>query len=160
MIIHTVKKNQESSQCLVMNQHLLVIFVYVHQRYNTYWYVETDFFFFMYTIDRGKNSCIYFFCRFFFLIVFLPHTYRSAFTSKLQQLYKEGRPRKVRSGKHVVGRSETGYQLGFFSSFFFKLWGFFKKKEKKRHISVEKDKLEDKPASSLKTLRQSVFRFF
>lgn len=27
---------------LVMNQHLLVIFVYVHQRYNTYWYVETE----------------------------------------------------------------------------------------------------------------------
>lgn len=90
------------------------------------------FFFFMYTIDRGKNSCIYFFCRFFFLIVFLPHTYRSAFTSKLQQLYKEGRPRKVRSGKHVVGRSETGYQLGFFSSFFFLSSEVSSKKKKKK----------------------------
>ena len=91
---------------LVMNQHLLVIFVYVHQRYNTYWYVETDFFF-MYTIDRGKNSC-YFFVFFFFFIVF-PPPLRSAFTSKLQQLYKEGRPRKVRSGKEIIVGSETVY---------------------------------------------------
>lgn len=66
------------------------------------------FFFFMYTIDRGKNSCI--FLSFFLDIVSPPHI-RSAFTSKLQQLYKEGRPRKVRWGKQVVGRSETGYQL-------------------------------------------------
>lgn len=79
-----------------MNQHLLVIFVYVHQRYNTYWYVETDFF--MYTIDQVKN---------FFLNIVSPPHIRSAFTSILQQLYKEARPRKVRSGKHVVGRSET-----------------------------------------------------
>ena len=74
--------------------------------------------FFFYIIDRGKNSCI-FFLLFFFLDSVSPPHIRSAFTSKLQQLYKEGRPRKVRSGKHVVGRSETGYQLGFFSSSFF-----------------------------------------
>lgn len=54
---------------------------------------------------------MYFFV-FFFLNVVSPPNVRSAFTSKLQQqLYKEGRLRKVRSGKHVVGRSETGYQL-------------------------------------------------
>lgn len=47
----------------------------------------------------------------FFLDNVSPPHIRSAFTSKLQQLYKEGRPRKVKSGKHVVGRSEKGYQL-------------------------------------------------
>lgn len=65
----------ESSQNLVMNQHLLVIFVYVHQRYNT-WYVETVFF--VYTIDRGKNSCFFFclfFCLFSLSIVYLPHAH-------------------------------------------------------------------------------------
>lgn len=70
----------------------------------------------------------------YFFVLFLdgvsPPDIHSAFTSKLQQLYKEGRPRKVRSGKRVVGRSETGYQLCLGVS-------------SKRHISVEKDKLED-----------------
>lgn len=81
----------------------------------------------MYTIDRGKNSSFFFLS--FFLIVSPPHI-RSAFTTKLQQLYKEGRPRKVRSGKHVVGRSETGYQLCL-------------EVPSKRHTSVEKDKIDD-----------------
>ncbi len=76
-----------------------------------------------------------YFLSFFFLDSVSPQHIRSAFTSKLQQLYKEGRPRKVRSGKHVVGRSETGYQLSLGVSF-------------KRHISVEKDKLEDTLALS------------
>lgn len=80
----------------------------------------------MYTIDRGKNSCLFFV---FFLDSISPHI-RSAFTTKLQQLYKEGRPRKVRSGKHVVGRSETGYQLCL-------------EVPSKRYTSVEKDKLDD-----------------
>lgn len=62
---------------------------------------------------------------FFFLNSVSPPHIRSAFTSKLQQLYKEGRPRKVRSGKHIVGRSETGYQLCLGVS-------------SKRHISVKK----------------------
>lgn len=53
-------KNEKDNQAsiLVMNQHLLVIFVYVHQRYNTYWYVETDF----YAYDRPRKD---FFCPFF-----------------------------------------------------------------------------------------------
>lgn len=72
---------------------------------------------------------MYFFVFLYFLIVYHPHTYTLPFTSELQQLFKEGRPRKVRSGKHIVGRSETGYQLGV--------------SPKKKHISVEKDKLED-----------------
>ena len=60
----------------------------------------------------------------FFLSSVSPPHIRSAFTSKLQQLYKEERPRKVRSGKQVVGRSTTGYQLCLGVSL-------------KRHISVE-----------------------
>lgn len=82
----------------------------------------------MYTIDRGKKSCLF---LSFLLESVSPPTYiHSAFTSKLQQLYKEGRPRKVRSGKHVVGRSEAGHQLCLGAS-------------SKGHVSVEKDKLED-----------------
>ncbi len=73
---------------------------------------------------------MYFFVFFFLDSVSPPPHIHSAFTSKLQQLYKEGRPRKVRSGKHVVGRSETGYQLCLGVP-------------PKGHISVEKDKLED-----------------
>lgn len=73
-----------------------------------------------------------FFLSFLFLDSVSPPHIRSAFTSKLQQLYKEGRPRKVRSGKHVVGRSETGYQLGFFSSFFFLSSEVSSKKKKKK----------------------------
>lgn len=56
---------------LVMNQHLLVIFVYVHQRYNTYWYVETDF----YVYHRPRKEFVYFFQTIFlpFLIVYFPY---------------------------------------------------------------------------------------
>lgn len=121
----TVEYKIKTRQYLVMNQHLLVIFVYVHQRYNTYWYVETDFFLCIRQIEERIH--VIFFCL--FLIVSPPHI-RSAFTTKLQQLYKEGRPRKVRSGKHVVGRSETGYPLCL-------------EVPSKRHTSVEKDKLDD-----------------
>lgn len=91
-----VQKSTKTSQYLVMNQHLLVIFVYVHQRYNTYWYVETDFFFLCIRQTEERTHVI--FLIFFFLIVSPPHI-RSAFTTKLQQLYKEGRPRKVRKAR-------------------------------------------------------------
>lgn len=50
----------------------------------------------MHTIDPGKDSCP-FILLFFSLIVSLPHV-RSAFTSESQQLYKEGRCRKVKVG--------------------------------------------------------------
>lgn len=61
---------------------------------------------FFYVYHRPRKEFLLLFCLFFFFIVF-PPPLRSAFTSKLQQLYKEGRPRKVRSGKEIVGRSET-----------------------------------------------------
>lgn len=94
-------------------------------------------FIFFYVYHRPRKEFMYlFFLSFLFLDSVSPPHIRSAFTSKLQQLYKEGRPRKVRSGKHVVGRSETGYQLGFFSSFFFLSSEVSsKKKKKKTHFS-------------------------
>lgn len=62
-----------------------------------------------YVYHRPRKEFMYFLS--FISKVYLPPHKHSAFTWKLQQLYKEGRPRKVRSEKHVVGRSEKGYQL-------------------------------------------------
>lgn len=92
-------QTNKRANILVMNQHLLVIFVYVHQRYNTYWYVETDF----YVYDRPRNDFMTFFCLFFFYPpqIVSPLHIRSAFTTKLRQLYKEGRPWKVGWGEQV-----------------------------------------------------------
>lgn len=84
-----------------MNQHLLVIFVYVHQRYNTYLYVETDFL--MCIIDQGKNISLF---VFFFLNSVSLSMRTLRLYIKVTTALQRG-PRKVKSGKHVAGRSEA-----------------------------------------------------